>query len=114
MTSGSPVLREADDLPDGLASNMKSTVFFSLGPSVMLVVCSPKVSCHATSVYSPGGKPSIQKDPSLVLTAKKGCAITPRYALIHGCWLHFTGMSISGRLNAFSRGPAFGACIWFH
>src|SRR6266550_2841962 len=108
MTSTSPILRDADDWPDVPALNLKSTVFVSLGPRVMLMVCSPRVSCQATSVYSPGGKPSIQKEPSLVLTAKKGWAITPTYARIHGCWLHFTGMSVSGRLNFFSSGPAFG------
>src|SRR6266567_4588870 len=36
------------------------------------------------------------------------------YALIHGCWLHFTGIMISARANRLMSGGAPGGCDWFH
>src|SRR5215218_9969235 len=90
---------------------LKLLSFFSLGPTVTdCVTPCGYFSCQATSVYVPGGTPFISKCPSLSVTEKNECGSTPTYARIHGCWLHLTGTTVSGRFNCLVMGAAPGPC----
>src|SRR5262249_46472457 len=68
---GEPPLR-VSYLP--LKSKFAVTVWF--GPTVISWSCVPSFSCHASSVYLPGGRFLIEKVPSSPLVAKKGCGST--------------------------------------
>src|SRR4051812_27114812 len=60
-----------------LLSNEKLAFPAPLSGTVTSIVCSPNFSCHATTVYLPGGTPPIVNEPSGPLTAKNGCLSTP-------------------------------------
>ena len=60
--------------------NVKSAVAGVFAVTVTSIVFSVPLappSCHATTVYLPGGTPLIVKLPSSPLTAKNGCFVTP-------------------------------------
>src|SRR5215470_2764489 len=58
------------------ALNVKSTVLLSPAATVIFCVIVPSFSCHASTVYSPGGRFGSWKVPSLPVTAKYGCLKT--------------------------------------
>src|SRR5438132_14120526 len=93
-------------LPNGtavavFALKLNVTSFDSFGPTVTVCVCVPYFSCHASSVYVPGGRLPILNAPSSPLTAKYGCDNTPRNACIQPCTLHSTGIMTSSWSNVF-------------
>src|SRR5207245_11565804 len=67
--------------------------------TVTVAVSVPYFSCHASIVYVPGGRPLIEKLPSLPLTAKNGCGNTPTQACIQPCTLHSSGTVTSSAVN---------------
>ena len=60
---------------DGL--KLKSCFAAAPASTLTFAVWAPSFSCHTSTVYSPGGTPSMVKLPSLSVTAKNGCSSTP-------------------------------------
>src|SRR5438046_8924053 len=80
--------------PIAVPPNEKSAFAAPLAGTVTSMLCSVPVappSCHATTLYLPGGTPFIVKLPSSAVTAKNGCFETATYDFIQGCWFLFTG-----------------------
>src|SRR5260370_41378987 len=59
----------------------RSTLAVPSAATVIACVNSPNRSCHATSVYEPGGTSTILNVPSSLLTAKHGLSKTPTKTL---------------------------------
>src|SRR4029450_4030867 len=61
-------------------------------------VCLPSVSCHASSVYLPGGTLSILVAPLASVTPKKGLGMTATHPSIQ-LWTSQVSLMISGFSN---------------
>src|SRR4029453_14000523 len=61
-------------------------------------VCLPSVSCHASTVYLPGGTLSILVTPLAAVAAKKGLGMTATHPSIQ-LWTSQVSLMISGFSN---------------
>src|SRR5262249_44759322 len=76
-----------------------ATVCVLLASRVTVCVWAPSVSCTASIVYVPGGRPFSSNEPSLPVTAKNGCSTTPTNADIHLWTSHLNGTRTSAVLK---------------
>src|SRR6266540_178582 len=76
-------------------------------------LCVPNCSCHAVTVYVPGGSPANVNRPASSLTAECEVVSTAKYPCINGRTLHLTGMN-SGFSHWVWIGGAPLGCNLFH
>ena len=86
--------------------------FDSLGPIVTVWSSVPYVSCHASTVYVPGGRFAISNFPVSEVTAKYGLSNTNPYARIQGCTLQRIGIanSVRAKVDLSAADPTGGTC----
>src|SRR6266702_143896 len=97
----------------GVALKTKLTALVSVPLMVTSWLWVPNCSCHAVTVYLPGGSPDKLNAPSASVTEACGVERTTNQPCIHGWTLHFTGMN-SGCSNFAWIGGAPSGCDLFH